>query len=239
MKGLKHILFLDIETVSAADSYDKVSERLKVQWSRKANYLKRSQDISDEELYLDRAAIYAEFGKIITIGLGYFHTTDEGVEFRTKALYGHDEVSVLNDFKEILKRTDNGNLKLCAHNGREFDFPYISRRMLINGISLPSVLDLKGKKPWEVNHLDTMDLWKFGDWKHYSSLELLASIFNIESSKSDIDGSMVNDAYYKEDKLMDIVEYCIQDVVVTAKLYLKLNSIDIEGLKIVKINHPT
>ena len=236
MKGLKHILFLDIETVSAADSYDKVSERLKVQWSRKANYLKRSQDISDEELYLDRAAIYAEFGKIITIGLGYFHTTDEGVEFRTKALYGHDEVSVLNDFKEILKRTDNGNLKLCAHNGREFDFPYISRRMLINGISLPSVLDLKGKKPWEVNHLDTMDLWKFGDWKHYSSLELLASIFNIESSKSDIDGSMVNDAYYKEDKLMDIVEYCIQDVVVTAKLYLKLNSIDIEGLKIVKIN---
>lgn len=233
MHNLKDILFLDIETISAHKDYESLNDRMKSQWRRKAGYINRSEEISHEELYFQKAAIYAEFGKIITIAVGYFHINHDMIEFRTKALFDHDEVKVLKEFKDIILKMNPENLQICAHNGREFDFPYISRRMLINGIQLPSVLNLSGKKPWEINHLDTMDMWKFGDWKHYSSLELLASIFNIDSSKTGIDGSKVNEVYYGENKLEDIANYCIQDVVVTAQLFLKLKTIDLGDISFV------
>ncbi|MEL7004386.1 MAG: 3'-5' exonuclease [Bacteroidota bacterium] len=227
MNNLRDILFLDIETVSSVDSFDALDDRMKAQWLRKADYINRTEGISDEYLYYQKAAVYAEFGKIVTIAIGYFNVNKETVEFRTKALYSHDEATILEEFKEVLLKLDPESLKLCAHNGREFDFPYISRRMLVNGIRLPSVLDLAGKKPWEVNHLDTMDMWKFGDWKHYTSLELLASIFGIDSSKTGMDGSQVGDMYYNQKAIKEIAEYCAQDVIVTAQLYLKLKSIDL------------
>lgn len=233
MHNLKDILFLDIETVSAHEDFEKLNDRMKAQWLRKAGYIYRSEEVSSEELYFQKAAIYAEFGKIITIAVGYFHINQDMVEFRTKALFDHDETKVLEEFKRILIRMNPEHLKLCAHNGREFDFPYISRRMLIHGIELPSVLNLSGKKPWEINHLDTMDMWKFGDWKHYSSLELLASIFNIDSSKTGIDGSKVNEVYYRQNKLEDIANYCIQDVIVTAQLFLKLKTLDLGDINFV------
>lgn len=236
MNGLTDILFLDIETVSGHLEYDAMDERLQKQWLRKASYINQS-DISAEQLYFEKAAIYAEFGKVITIGLGYFNIDEETVEFRTKSLANHDETKLLEDFKAIVSKMNPERLKLCAHNGREFDFPYISRRMLINEIKLPSILNLSGKKPWEVNHLDTMDMWKFGDWKHYSSLELLASVFGIDSSKSGMDGSQVNEAYYTEDRLDDIASYCIQDVVVTAQLFLKLNSISFDDITFIDTNN--
>lgn len=227
MHKLRDILFLDIETISGCSDFEKLNDRLKSQWVKKSTFINRSEELTPEELYFQKAAIYAEFGKIITIGLGYFHFNKDIIEFRTKAVSGHNEIEVLNEFKDIVISLDPESLQLCAHNGREFDFPYISRRMLINGIKLPSVLNLSGKKPWEINHLDTMDMWKFGDWKHYSSLELLASVFDIESSKTGMDGSEVNKAYYHEDRLKDIAEYCIQDVIVCAQLFLKLNTIDL------------
>lgn len=221
---LKHILFLDIETVSCEPTFDKLSERMKPLWEKKASFLKSDEPSSPEELYLEKAGIYAEFGKIVTIAVGYFTNHDDNLSLRVKAFASHDEKALLENFKQLLEtHFDQKKLALCAHNGKEFDFPYLCRRMLVNGILPPSALDIAGKKPWEVLHLDTLELWKFGDRKNFTSLDLLAALFDIPSSKSDIDGSMVSHTYYIEKDLEKIAKYCKQDVVVTAQLFLKFN----------------
>ncbi len=220
---LRDILFLDIETVAATHDYNTVDERLKAQWARKANFFKRHTDQTDEDLYHDRAGIYAEFGKVICISVGKFFDHESGeLGLKTKVYSGHDEKVLLTEFKSMLERMDSSTLRFCAHNGKEFDYPYLCRRMLIQGIPLPPALNLSGKKPWDVQHLDTLELWKFGDVKHYTSLDLLATIFNIPSSKNAIDGSQVNFVYHKENGLDRISEYCRGDVVVLAQLFLRL-----------------
>ena len=221
----KPILFIDIETVCQTNNYEELSERTKSQWARKSAYLKNEAELSTENFYYDRAAIYAEFGRIITIGLGYFSTNDQNeLSLRLTSIANHNEKQLLQDFLDLLSKFNQDKLQLCGHNGKEFDFPYICRRLLINGFKLPYVLDTSGKKPWEVNHIDTMEMWKFGDWKHYTSLDLLANIFNIESSKDGIDGSQVGQIYYEKNGLDKIAKYCMRDVAVTAQLFLKLKS---------------
>ena len=223
MSSLRNILFIDIETVSQTYDYPGLSERMKSHWARKAQFINRPTESTDEESYLDKAGIFAEFGKIVTIGIGFFlKHTDDKLMFKVKALKNDNEEELLNEFNAILSRFQEDELILCAHNGKEFDFPYLCRRMLINRIKLPYVLDLSGKKPWEANHLDTLELWKFGDRKHYTSLDLLAEIFGIESSKTDFDGSMVNSIYHECHDLNKIAEYCMRDVAVLAQLYLSL-----------------
>lgn len=221
---LRDILFLDIETVAATSEYSLLEERLKAQWLRKASFFKqREEGVTDEDMYNERAGIYAEFGKIIVIGVGKFIENENGqLTLKTKALFDHDEKKLLESFKSLLEKMD-ANAKLCAHNGKEFDFPYLSRRMLVNEIGLPALLNFAGKKPWDVPHLDTMELWKFGDYKHYTSLDLLAAIFNIPTSKSGMDGSQVNGVYYQEKDLNKIAEYCVRDVVAVAQVYLKMS----------------
>jgi DNA polymerase elongation subunit (family B) len=202
-----------------------LDERLKTQWSRKSSYLKKESEQSDEELFHERAGIYAEFGKIVCIAVGKIYEKENGqLGLKTKVYANHDEKILLEEFKAMLEKMDPTTLKLCAHNGKEFDFPYISRRMLVKGIALPDALNLMGKKPWEVAHLDTMEMWKFGDYKHFTSLDLLAAIFDIPSSKAGIDGSQVNAVYYKEKNLEKIKLYCARDVVVLVQLYLRLRS---------------
>jgi 3'-5' exonuclease len=219
----RDILFIDIETVAATSDYHSLDERLKEQWARKASFLRREHGTTDEDVFQERAGIYAEFGKIICIAVGKYFDNEAGdLGLRTKVYYGHDERELLLDFKTLLERIDSSTLRLCAHNGKEFDYPYLCRRMLINGIPLPPALNLSGKKGWEVQHLDTMELWKFGDYKHFTSLDLLAAIFNIPSSKTDMDGSQVNSVYYKDNDLEKISHYCRKDVVVLAQLFLKL-----------------
>ncbi len=225
---LRDILFLDIETVAITDSYDGLNERLKIQWSRKATFLRRDGNQTDEDLYNQRAGIYSEFGKIICIGVGKLFESESGeLGLKTKAYFGDDEKVLLQEFKNMVEKLDASTWKLCAHNGKEFDFPYLCRRMLVNGIGLPHVLNLAGKKAWEIPHLDTMEMWKFGDYKHYTSLDLLAAIFNIPSSKSGIDGSQVNEVYYRDKDLTRIKEYCVRDVVVLSQLYLKMKGISL------------
>ena len=224
---LKDVLFLDIETVGCVDHYSKLSERLKIQWARKANFFKREELQTDEDLFHEKAGIYAEFGKIVVIAVGKYVVNDAGeLGLRTKYFADDDEKKLLVDFKSMLEKLD-GSTNLCAHNGKEFDFPYLSRRMLVNGIALPSLLDFAGRRPWEIPHLDTMELWKFGDYKHYTSLDLLAAIFNIPSSKGSMDGSMVNEAYYRQNALAKIAEYCVGDVVAIAQLYLKMKGMNL------------
>lgn len=219
----RDILFIDIETVASTSDFGSLDERLKEQWGRKASYLRRDPNATDETLFHERAGIYAEFGKIICIAVGKYYDNESGeMGLRTKVYTAEDERTLLLDFKSMLEKTDSSTLRLCAHNGKEFDFPYLCRRLLINGIPLPPALNLSGKRAWEIQHLDTMELWKFGDYKHYTSLDLLATIFNIPSSKSDMDGSQVNHVYYKEKNLNKISQYCLKDVVVLAQLFLKL-----------------
>ena len=229
---LRDILFLDIETVASTDNYQSLQERLKVQWSRKASFLRREEGMTDEDLFHNRAGIYAEFGKIICIVVGkLFENEASELCIKTKALFDHDEANLLRDFKVMIEKVDGPNLRLCAHNGKEFDFPYMSRRMLIHGLALPPVLNLSGRRPWENPHLDTMELWKFGDYKHYTSLDLLAAIFNIPSSKSDMDGSQVNTVYYQEKNFEKIKNYCISDVIVLTQLFLKLKGMTLVNEK--------
>jgi 3'-5' exonuclease len=224
LKKVKNILFLDIETVSCVKSYDDLDERLKPLWERKAQFISKEGD--KESLFFEKAGIYAEFGKIVNISIGsFFLSTDKELCFKLKSFSGSDEYQLLKEFNELITRFDQKKLMLCAHNGKEFDFPYLCRRMLINGIEIPEVLRISGKKPWEVHHIDTLELWKFGDKKNYTSLDLLAALFNIPSSKTGFDGSMVNHSFYHDKDLEKITKYCEKDVVVTAQLYLRFKNL--------------
>ncbi|WP_339923968.1 3'-5' exonuclease [uncultured Cyclobacterium sp.] len=216
---LNDILFLDIETISGAEKLEDLPLRMQDEWKKKALQLQRTDEREADELYFEKAGIYAEFGKIICIGVGYFTYKIEEDEliYRTKSYAGLTEHETLLEFRGLLEKRD---WMLCAHNGKEFDIPYICRRMLINKLPLPEILQLSGKKPWEIRHLDTLELWKFGDYKHYTRLDLLATIFDIPSSKEGIDGSMVNTVFYKEEDLDNIRKYCLRDVEVTARIYL-------------------
>jgi 3'-5' exonuclease len=221
---LNNILFLDIETVSCMEGYHLMAPRLQLLWNKKALLINRDENITSEELYLKKAAIYAEFGKVVAVAVGYIRNDKAGSpQLRVKAFASENESDILESFKELVNKFDKDKLVLCAHNGKEFDFPYLCRRMVLNAIQLPAILDISGRKPWEVHHFDTMEMWKFGDKKNYTSLDLLAAIFGIESSKDDIDGSMVNQVYYEDKDLPRIAKYCMHDVIVTAQLFLKLN----------------
>lgn len=217
---LEDLLVLDIETVSQKKSFDELDEEWQELWARKAGAL-NNPEIEPAKIY-DRAAIYAEFGKIVCIGLGIFYKLDGGIHLKVKSIHGDDEKVLLQEFADLLNARFNGPRHLLvAHNGKEFDFPYLCRRMLINGINIPSILDNSGKKPWEVNHLDTMELWKFGDYKNFTSLNVLAKCFGIPSPKDDIDGSMVGHTYWQQNDLERIAVYCKKDIVTTAQLLVK------------------
>ena len=220
---LHHILFLDIETVPQYAGYAELPESWKVLWDIKAGYLIRNKEDETFESVYPRAGIYAEFGKIICISCGFIQGAGEQKKIVLKSFSGDNEQIVLHEFAEMLKKWSATEQRfLCGHNSKEFDFPYLCRRMIINNISIPSILNVSGKKPWEVNHLDTMDLWKFGDFKNYTSLNLLAHSLNIPTPKDDIDGSMVWQVYWKEKNLSRIVTYCQKDVVTVAQILLRM-----------------
>ncbi len=215
------ILFFDIETVPATKSFSDLSSQMKQLWTRKIRYQSEQENLTSEELY-HRAGIYAEFGKVVCISAGFFYNKNNVQKFRIKSFYGHNEKDILHDFNQLLNNYFNTEQHyLCGHNSKEFDIPYVARRSLINGLKLPKLLDLAGKKPWEVKHLDTLELWKFGDYKHYTSISLLTEIFKIPTPKDDIDGSMVAEVYWKDNDLNRIAEYCQKDVLAVAQLFRK------------------
>jgi hypothetical protein len=224
--SLENILFLDIETVPSFPDFEQLPAKFQELWKKKAARLNYGdEERTPAELY-PQAGIYAEFGKIVCVSCGFMN----GSEFRIKSFYGDEEKILLEELAQMLVRYYNHpDSLLCAHNGKEFDFPYIARRMLINGIALPPILDLAGKKPWEVKLLDTLELWKFGDYKHYTSLELLAAIFNIPTPKDDINGSDVARVYWEEKDLERIVTYCQKDVLTTLQLFRRY-----QGLPLLK-----
>ncbi|MEM7185102.1 MAG: 3'-5' exonuclease [Bacteroidota bacterium] len=219
---LDHILFLDIETVPQQSEFSKLDERSQLLWEQKSRY-QRKEEYSPEEFY-DRAGIWAEFGKIICISVGFFKLNGDVRNFRVRSFHG-DEVTILKEFKILVETHFNRPQHLlCAHNGKEFDFPYIARRIIIHGIDLPFKLNLFGKKPWEVPHLDTMELWKFGDYKTFTSLQLLAHVLGVPSPKDDIDGSDVRNVFYEENDIDRIVSYCEKDTITVAQIILRMRN---------------
>ncbi|MCC6818053.1 MAG: 3'-5' exonuclease [Bacteroidia bacterium] len=218
--NLQDLLVIDIETVSQKPNFNYLDEEWQELWMRKTGALNKPE--IDAAAMYERASIYSEFGKIIVIGLGIFSGHGDDLQLRVKAISGDDEAQILKDFAELLDSHFNkDDHRMVAHNGKEFDFPYICRRMLINGIKIPKILDLSGKKPWDVQHIDTMELWKFGDYKNFTSLNVLAKCFNIPSPKDDIDGSLVGHTYWQLNDLERISAYCKKDIVTTAQILLK------------------
>lgn len=244
---LNQILFLDIETVSQHIDYDSQDDRIRTLWDKKSIKKfkisgEKDQYYSPAEAYEKRAAIFAEFGKVVCISVGYLKGK-ENPKLRIKSFKSHDEAEVLDGFVNLLSSHFNNPTKhfLCGHNIKEFDIPYICRRLLINGMKLPKMLSIMGKKPWQTTHLlDTLEMWKFGDYKHYTSLNLLTAIFHIPSPKGDIDGSEVGNVYWKENDLTRIADYCERDVVAVAQLYLRMTGNDLieeENIEQIKIRN--
>jgi DNA polymerase elongation subunit (family B) len=219
---LHNLMVLDIETVPQYSSHAEVPEHFQKLWDAKTQYQRKDETA---ENFYERAGIWAEFGKIICISVGIF-SNGKRVGLRVKSFASHDEKELLEEFS-VLLASQPSSLILCAHNGKEFDFPYICRRMLINGLKLPVQLEMAGKRPWEINHLDTMELWKFGDYKNYSSLSLLTAIFDIPTPKDDIDGSQVGHVYWNERDLPRICTYCQKDVIATAQLLRRYRGEDL------------
>lgn len=228
---VQNILFLDIETVPQQPGFHLLPEDWKGLWETKAGMLLKNREGETAETIYERAGIYAEFGKIICISCGVMQGTENNRKLVLKSFFGNDEAQVLRAFCDMLikwnpspgRAGSNESKYLCAHNGKEFDFPYICRRLIINRLPIPVLLNMAGKKPWEVNHLDTMELWKFGDYKSYTSLNLLAHSLGIPTPKDDIDGSMVCKVYYEEKNLERIVTYCQKDVITLAQIFLRFS----------------
>ena len=222
---LDNILFLDIETVPLEENFNSLDDEMKHLWELKTRY-QRKDEYTAEEFY-DRAGIWAEFGKIICISVGYFVTKGDIRNFRVTSFFG-EEKKILLDFNNLLSNHFDGSQNiLCGHNAKEFDFPFIARRMIINQVSIPNKLNLFGKKPWEIQHLDTLELWKFGDYKHFTSLKLLTKILGIPSPKGDIDGSQVGHVFYVEKDIDRIVTYCEKDVIAVAQVFLRFRKEDL------------
>ncbi|MFL5786558.1 MAG: 3'-5' exonuclease [Flavisolibacter sp.] len=222
--NFNNILFLDIETVSQFETYNHLPEEWRELWDLKAQIMNRNNSEETSETVYHRAGIYAEFGKIVCISCGCIQGMGEEKKLVIKSYGGEDEKKLLAEFADMLKKWSGDTEKyLCAHNGKEFDYPYICRRMIINGIEIPEALKISGRKPWEVRHLDTMELWKFGDFKNYTSLKLLAKVLGIPSPKDDIDGSMVNSVYWIEKDMDRIIEYCQKDVITLTQVLLRFH----------------
>lgn len=222
---LENILFIDIETVPQWEHFSELDDDMQHLFADKTAY-QRKDELSPEEFY-QRAGIWAEFGKIICISVGYFASAYEKRQFRTTSFYG-EEAKILQDFSNLLSTKFNRKeVVLCGHNIKEFDLPYLCRRMIIHQIDIPLQINSMGKKPWEITHLDTMELWKFGDYKHFTSLKLLCKILNIPTPKDDIDGSQVAEVYYKEKNIDRIIIYCEKDVLAVAQILLRLKKLPI------------
>ncbi len=233
LTDLPKIMFLDIETVPQTAELSGISEDLAHLWEDKFRLIQKrmpekyTDETTPDESYANSAGIYAEFGKIVCISVGFIYFKGLEMCFRTKSFAGHDEKKILEDFAALIyKFCTSKEHTLCGHNIKEFDIPYICRRMLINGIKLPGILNISGKKPWEINFIDTLELWKFGDYKNYTSLKLLTAVFGIPTPKDDIDGSQVANVYYNQNNVERIATYCQKDVVATAQVFLRLQAMD-------------
>ena len=235
---LENLLLIDIETVSEYATFNELNEDWKQLWEEKVQR-QLPEDVTAEAFYPQRAGVMAEFSKVICISVGYFKREVKAIQLRVKSFYGDDEKILLEEFIAALQKMEINSNKwsFTGHNIKEFDIPFICRRLLINSLTVPPFLDFQNMKPWETNMVDTFQYWRFGDYKHYTSLKLLAAALNVPSPKDDIDGSMVGEVYWVEKNLDRIVTYCQKDVVTTANIVLRFKNLELlreEDVEIVK-----
>ena len=235
---LENLLLIDIETVPEHSSFEELSEDWKTLWEEKVQRL-LPENVTTAEFYPQRAGVMAEFSKVVCISIGFFILNDNAIQLILKSYYGEDEKILLEAFIAAMQKLDvnKNNRSFTGHNIKEFDIPFICRRLLINGLSIPSVLNFQNMKPWETNMVDTFQYWRFGDYKHYTSLKLLAASLQVPSPKDDIDGSMVGDVYWKEKNLERIVTYCQKDVITTGNIILRFKNLPLlteDNIEIVK-----
>lgn len=221
----QNLLFIDIETVSEKATYQNLTENWQELWTEKTQRILPSEN-TVAEFYEQRAGVMAEFAKVICISIGYFKYEGEVMQLRIKSFYADEEKKVLQDFIATLNQMEIQNNKWCfaGHNIKEFDIPFLCRRLLINGMPIPEYIDFQNMKPWETNSIDTFQYWRFGDYKNYTSLKLLAAALGIASPKDDIDGSQVGEVYWKENDLQRIVTYCQKDIITTANILLRFKN---------------
>ncbi len=235
-RWLQNLLVLDIETVSLSAKLSELPDTLKPFWERKASL--QYHDLDEETFFFKKATLHAEYSKVLAIGVGYFLMEEDGtIKFRCKAIHGKTEAEVLLEFKNLIEtRFETKKLQFVSHNGKEFDFPFLCRRMIINRISLPVPLQLAGKRPWQIEHFDTMEMWQFGDSKRYTSLRLLATLFELPILGDEIDGSKVNDFYHKQKDIQPIYYHCREDVILTARVFLRLRELpDLPEINIIRL----
>ena len=223
--SIHDMIFIDIETVSCAPNFSTLDEHWKQLWEEK---IKRAlpEEVTAEEFYEQRAGVMAEFSKVVCISMGYF-VKEENLKMRVKSYYGSDEKMILQNFLKTMHRIESNSRSwhFAGHNIKEFDIPFICRRLIVNGIPVPAFLDFQNMKPWETNIIDTFQYWRFGDYKNYTSLKLLAAALGVPSPKDDLDGSMVGKTYWEENDLKRIAVYCQKDVVTVGNIILKFKNI--------------
>jgi predicted PolB exonuclease-like 3'-5' exonuclease len=222
---LENLLLIDIETVPQQPSFELLSDDWKELWEEKTQ--RSLPDFTTAaEFYPQRAGVMAEFAKIVCISIGYFAKQGSVLQIRVKSFFGDDEKKLLQDFLTTVNQMESKNNKwsFAGHNIKEFDIPFICRRLLINSLHIPGYLDFQNMKPWDTNMVDTFQYWRFGDYKNYTSLKLLAAALGVPSPKDDIDGSMVADVYWKEKNLQRIATYCQKDVVTTGNIILRFKN---------------
>jgi 3'-5' exonuclease len=234
-KEIENLIVIDVETVSGFKSATELPTRLSELWTKRCEYLRRkhsdNEDLTDSEIYNQKAGLQAEFGKIICITIGYIRFDANGIPvIKTKSYSGDSEAELLKQFFGFAEQvpTKIPDAKFAGHNIKRFDLPYIFKRGIINGLDVPSNLVLHGKKPWEVNIEDTSDIWSNGVWQEsFTSLDILTAVLGIPSPKSDIDGSEVTNVYWNDNDLNRIVEYCERDVAATAQVILKISGLEL------------
>lgn len=231
--------FVDTETIPGYKDFNDMPEELARMYERKFGHELANNDPDKfdnfEDHYRARAALYPEFGKIVclVIGVIFVDDKDKQEKLKLKTLCGRHEDKLLAEAAPIIDKFDS----LVGHNSKEFDFPYLCKRFYVHGIQLPQILNIAGKKPWEVSLIDTMELWRFGSFKGSTSLELFAHCLGLPSPKQDMTGADVAKVYYEMfDHMKDgelpfeaesaaiqkIGKYCQGDVVTLANCYRKL-----------------
>jgi len=227
ISDINKLLFLDIETVGIEEDLDSLHitfPHLSKMWGETGyDYCKRrypNEDLYSNEMFIKKAALLPEFGKIVCASVGFISPNGQ---IKLDSFVG-DEKDILGNICELFNSVDKLGFKICGHNIKNFDLPYIGKKMLVHGITLPKILPTYNDKPWETKVVDTKEVWGFNSYIGLSSLDLICASLDVESPKNgDLKGDLLHQFYYSEKKdINKIKEYCEKDVEATIKLVKKI-----------------
>lgn len=226
-EDLNNLLYFDVETAGKYESYEDLAlqnPRLAKLWEKRAKYFRANtlgmEEMGDSEIYSQKSGLEPEFGRVVCVSFGVW----DGENHRLTSFYGDNEQEILEKTAKIFSNAVSKGMKICGHNIKMFDVPFLGKKMIFSGIDVPQNLLLWDKKPWEVPILDTAEFFSFGSWSHkFLGLDLLACSLGIESPKEDIDGSQVHNTFWGEKNYERIMEYCEKDVLTVMDVLKKVS----------------